>query len=69
MMMEGAPVCVVETSEFLVKTRRIMDEEERAEMINFLAFNPNAGDLVPGTGGARKLRLGCRAEANAATRG
>ena len=58
MVMEGAPVCVVETSEFLAKTRRIMDEEERAEMIDFLAFNPNAGVLIPGTGGVRKLRWG-----------
>ena len=57
-MMQGAPVCVVETPEFIAETRRIMNEEEHAEMIDYLAFNPTAGVLVPGTGGARKLRWG-----------
>lgn len=33
-----------------------MDEEERDELITFLALHPQAGDLIFGTGGARKLR-------------
>ena len=33
-----------------------MDVEERAELIGYLAHNPRLGDLVPGTGGIRKLR-------------
>lgn len=51
-----AAVSVIETPEFLVATRRIMDEEERGLLVDYLAFNPSAGDLVPGTGGVRKLR-------------
>ena len=35
-----------------------MAEEERDELISYLARNPVIGDLVPGTGGIRKLRLG-----------
>ena len=27
-------------------------------MIDYLAYNPAAGDLIPGTGGVRKLRWG-----------
>lgn len=50
------PVSVVETPEFLSATRRIMDEEERALLIDYLAYNPTSGELIPGTGGVRKLR-------------
>jgi hypothetical protein len=51
-----APVSVVETPEFLTATKRIMDEEERGLLVDDLARNPLAGDLIPGTGGVRKLR-------------
>jgi hypothetical protein len=33
-----------------------MTEAEKADLISFLAANPEAGDLIIGTGGARKLR-------------
>jgi len=51
-----APVGVVETPEFLAVTRRIMDDEERALLVDYLARNPLAGDVIAGTGGVRKLR-------------
>ena len=35
-----------------------MDDEERAVLIDYLAYNPSAGDLIRGTGGVRKLRWG-----------
>ena len=47
---------VVETPEFLTAARRVLTDAERAELVDFLAANPTAGDLMPGTGGARKLR-------------
>ena len=56
--MEEKPVSVIETPEFLTATRRIMDDEERAVLIDYLACNPGAGDLIRGTGGVRKLRWG-----------
>jgi len=46
----------VETPEFLAAARRIMDDEERALLIGYLAQNPLAGDAIPGTGGVRKVR-------------
>ncbi len=55
-MPRPAPVSVVETPEFLAATRRIMDDEERGLLVDHLARNPLAGDLIPGTGGVRKLR-------------
>ena len=57
-MAKPAPVSVVETPEFLAATRRIMDRDERGVLVDYLARNPLAGDLVPGTGGVRKLRWG-----------
>lgn len=55
-MCRPIPVSVVETPEFLAATRRIMDDEERGLLVDYLARNPLAGDLIPGTGGIRKLR-------------
>lgn len=47
---------VVETPGFLRDAAKTMSESVRAELICFLAANPDAGDLIPETGGARKLR-------------
>ena len=47
---------VIETPEFLIAARRVLTDAERAALVDFLAANPTAGDLMPGTGGARKLR-------------
>jgi hypothetical protein len=55
-MASAAPVTVVETPEFLVAARRLMDDEARAVLVDYLARNPTAGDVVPGAGGIRKLR-------------
>ena len=35
-----------------------MTDEERALLVDYLAYNPTSGDLIPGTGGVRKLRWG-----------
>lgn len=51
-------VTVVETPEFIRRIDKLMDAEERAAVILYLAENPTAGDLIPGTGGVRKLRWG-----------
>jgi len=34
-----------------------MDDAERQEIVAFLAYNPNAGDILQGTGGIRKTRF------------
>lgn len=52
------PITVVETAEFLSATRKLMDDEERAELVDHLAYCPAAGTVIPGTGGIRKLRWG-----------
>jgi hypothetical protein len=52
---------VIETPAFLASAadERISDDE-RAEIVSFLASNPDAGAIIPGTGGARKLRFAGR---------
>ena len=57
-MNDRAPMSVVETPEFLSSVRKLMDEEERSLLVDFLARNPKAGDVIVGTGGVRKLRWG-----------
>ena len=48
---------VAETPTFSRQASRLFSEEERSELIDFLAENPLAGNRIPGTGGVRKLRF------------
>ncbi len=49
---------VIETSEFLRRAKECgVTEEERAEMVNFIAATPTAGNEIKGTNGARKVRF------------
>jgi len=52
---------VVETPRFLASAEREgISEEERAAIVAFLAAHPTTGDVIPGTGGARKVRFAGR---------
>jgi hypothetical protein len=59
-MARTVPITVVETPEFLTASRKLMGEEERALLVDYLAYNPTVGDLIPGTGGVRKMRWGLK---------
>jgi hypothetical protein len=49
---------VIETPRFLASAEEEgLEEDERASIVAFVAEYPAAGDLIPGTGGARKLRF------------
>jgi mRNA-degrading endonuclease RelE of RelBE toxin-antitoxin system len=50
------PNAVVETPFFIRKAAALLGEDERWDLIGFLAANPDAGDIVPETGGVRKVR-------------
>lgn len=52
------PITVVEMDEFLTAMRKLMDDDERAELVDYLAYHPTAGVVIPGAGGVRKLRWG-----------
>ena len=52
----GALITIAEVPEFVRRAARLLSAEERMALVEYLAANPRAGDLVPGTGGVRKLR-------------
>ena len=47
---------IVELPEFLRKSDKLLKNSERQSIINYLALHPESGDIMPGTGGIRKLR-------------
>jgi hypothetical protein len=49
-------ITVAETPLFVRQADAIWDEDERLEFVTFIAANPEAGDVIPGTGGVRKVR-------------
>ena len=54
--MVSVRMTVVETPGFLCEAAAVLGIPELAETIAFLPANPVSGDLMPETGGARKLR-------------
>ena len=54
--MESRPITVVETAPFIRNASRIWDDRERSEFIGYIAVNPTDGDIIPDTGGLRKVR-------------
>ncbi len=48
---------VAETPTFTRQASKLFTDDEKRELIDFLAANPLAGDVIPGTGGVRKLRF------------
>ena len=47
---------IVELPEFRRRVTGLLKEEEKSALISYLAVHPQAGDLLQGTGGIRKLR-------------
>ena len=51
---------VVETSLFARRAEALLTKEEHDDLIDFLAAHPEAGEIIVGTGGVRKLRFGAK---------
>ena len=60
---------VAETPLLIKQAAELFTEDERKELIDFLAPNPLVGDEIPGTGGVRKVRFARRVGANVAEHG
>jgi hypothetical protein len=54
--MPDKPITVAETPLFVRQAGAVWDEAEREAFIEFIARHPTAGDLIPETGGVRKVR-------------
>ena len=50
-------ITVVETAGFIAAAARLLTEDERVGIIEMLARNSECGDVIPGTGGLRKVRI------------
>jgi hypothetical protein len=48
---------VVETPSFLRDAASVLGEREKAELVFYLAANPDAGDIMPDTGGVSEAKL------------
>jgi hypothetical protein len=49
-------ITVAETPLFVRQAEQVWTDAEREEFVDFIAGNPEAGDLIPETGGVRKVR-------------
>jgi hypothetical protein len=49
-------ITVAETEPFQRKVKQLLSDDEKAELISYLAENPGSGVVLQGTGGIRKLR-------------
>jgi hypothetical protein len=54
--MQFPPMTVVETKRFLEDARSLMLDSERTALVTALGTTPDAGEIIPETGGVRKLR-------------
>jgi hypothetical protein len=61
---------VVETPAFLADARSLgLPEAERLAIVMWIAANPSAGDVIEGTGSARKVRFAGKARERVAATG
>ena len=55
-LMDRILITVAETGPFLRQAAKLWTDEDRAAFVDFIAANPDAGDVIPDTGGLRKIR-------------
>lgn len=56
MINEKIPQVVVETTPYQKAVGKVWDEDTQREFKNYIGINYALGDLIPGTGGVRKIR-------------
>jgi hypothetical protein len=54
--MAATLITVAETPLFLRQAEKVWSRAEHDEFVDYIAGNPEAGDVVPETGGIRKVR-------------
>jgi len=55
---DGQLMTVGETKAFQRQAAGIWSDADRQAFIDYIAANPDAGDIIPDTGGLRKIRWG-----------
>lgn len=49
-------ITIVETIRFIKRAEKLMSGDELDDLKSFIAADPEAGDIIPKTGGVRKIR-------------
>jgi hypothetical protein len=57
--MQTVPMTVVETPFFLKKAASLMNDDEREHLVASVGLSPEAGDVIPETGGVRSNSYRC----------
>ncbi|GAA0584722.1 type II toxin-antitoxin system RelE/ParE family toxin [Rhizomicrobium electricum] len=55
-LMSGGLITIAETALFVRQAEEVWDDAEREAFVSFIAAHPEVGDIVPETGGVRKVR-------------
>ena len=56
--MLGRPVSVIELAVYQRRADELLTADEQDAVIDLIAYDPTCGDLIAGTGGLRKVRVG-----------
>lgn len=56
--MRRPPVSVVELPGYRRRADELLSSDEQDAIVDLIAYEPTCGDLIPGTGGLRKVRVG-----------
>jgi hypothetical protein len=52
------PVSVIELAGYRRRAGELLTRAEQDAIVDLVAYEPDCGDLIPGTGGLRKVRVG-----------
>lgn len=52
------PVSVLELAGYQRRADELLDADERDAVVDLIAHDPTCGDVIQGTGGLRKVRIG-----------
>lgn len=61
-------ITIAETPLFVRQAEAVWDAAEREAFVTFIAANPETGDVIPDTGGVRKVRWSMRVAESGAGR-
>ena len=56
--MARRPVSVIEFAGYRRRARELLTAGQRDSVIDLVAYEPTCGDIIPGSGGLRKVRIG-----------
>lgn len=56
--MRSRPVSVMEIAGYRRRADELLTEAEQNAVVDLIAYEPTCGDLISGTGGLRKVRIG-----------